>query len=522
MPVRIIACGVFERELQALAGQTTVPFDVELLDAGLHDRPDQLHLALQESIDRATGYEAIGLLYGLCGRGAAGLIARDVPLVIPRAHDCVAVFLGSPEAYREQFRATPGTLYLTPGWFEQKVHPDSLRLQSVADGWWPDQHPKFAEWSDSYGADNAKMIVAFLEAWRGNYERIALIDNGLGDPERYQQYARELSAASGWRYERLRGRLDWIHALVDGPHSPAGFLTVPPGHRVVTTHDARIFAAVPTGLTGQQPGSGAEPGRFVFRDEAAPTQRTGYGLGIDAGGTYTDAAVLDFGVEAVVAKAKAPTTHEDLMIGVGEALGALDRDLLGKVSVVSLSTTLATNALVEDRGASVGLLLMPVDAKAAEMIATRPLRIVPGKLSIDGAERQPVDQAAVLAAVDELLAEGVEAIAVSGYGGASNPAHEQLVARLAAERSGLPVVCGHELTGRLNFVRRAHTAVLNARLMPVINRLLDAVASVLAQHGVRAPLYVVRGDGSLLAVSAARQRPIETIATARSICSKAG
>lgn len=256
---------------------------------------------------------------------------------------------------------------------------------------------------------------------------------------------------------------------------------------------------------------GARPGTYTFGDSSAPRRREGYGLGLDAGGTYTDAALLDLATHTVVAKAKAPTTPRDLAVGVAQAVGALDAALLARVSLVSLSTTLATNALVEDRGARVGLLLMPVTDAALAQIATSPVRVVPGKLSVDGREIEPIDPDAVREAAAELLAEGVDAFAVSGYGGANNPVHEQAVKAVLAEITVLPVVCGHELTGRLDFVRRAHTAVLNARLMPVVSALLDAVQAALTSRGVHAPLYVVRGDGSLVRVDVARRRPIETI-----------
>lgn len=507
--VKIIACGVFERELLVLQETCDFDFDVELLDAGLHSRPDQLNLELQAALDRSVGYERVGLLYGLCGRGAAGLMARHAPVVIPRAHDCIPLFLGSPEAYREQFRAAPGTLYLTPGWFEKQVHPDTLRL-AVTSNWSKERHPRLDEWTVRFGRDNAEMIAAFLDAWRENYQRIALIDNGLGDQPTYRAYAAELAGHSGWRFEELVGRLDWLRLLVAGPHHPTGFLTVPPGHKVVATHDARVFAAVPVGTAEQVEGE-ARLGRFVYPGDSPVPRQRGLGLGIDAGGTYTDAALIDYGTRAVVAKAKAPTTHRDLTVGVAEAVAALPPELLARTELVSLSTTLATNALVEGRGASVGLLLMPVDAAAPDRINARPLRVVPGRLTIDGRELEPIDEEAVRQAVRELVAAGVAALAVSGYGAVHNPLHEQQVAAVARAESGLPVVCGHELTGNLDFIRRAHTAVLNARLMPLIGELLDAVQTVLTARGVRAPVYVVRGDGSLTRVRTARERPIETI-----------
>jgi N-methylhydantoinase A/oxoprolinase/acetone carboxylase beta subunit len=249
----------------------------------------------------------------------------------------------------------------------------------------------------------------------------------------------------------------------------------------------------------------------VHTESSRTPARRCRGLGLDAGGTFTDAAIVDFASGEVLAKAKAPTDHRDLAAGVAGALAALDPGLLTGVDLVSLSTTLATNALVEERGSAVGLLLLPPTDAGLEQLGCQPYRVVPGRLSVDGRELQPIDPDAVREAAAELLAEGVEAFAVSGYGGANNPVHEQAVKAILNEFAPLPVVCGHELTGRLNFLRRAVTAVLNARLMPLVGQLFDAVAAALAARGVRAPLYLVRGDGSLLRAEAARQRPIETI-----------
>ncbi|MDP6438177.1 MAG: DUF1638 domain-containing protein [Candidatus Brocadiia bacterium] len=521
--IKVIACGVFERELELLAKESRLECQVELLDAGLHSRPRELKARLQDAVDRtpAERFERIAIFYGLCGRGTVGIISRDVPLVLPRVHDCIGMFLGGAERYWEQFRACPGTFYMTPGWFENKTHPDSHRLTALRRRWSPRDDPHFPEWEDAYGEENAGMIAEFFHSWHRNYSRIALINNGLGDIERYRQHAHLLAEASGWDFEELQGELAFMRALAIGPHDDGLFLVVPPHHMVITTNDSRLVTAVPAAqseedvLLAERALSGVELGERIVRggggEEEDGGAAGGLGLGIDAGGTYTDAAVVDFETGAVLSKAKRPTTPHDLSIGVAQAVAALDRDLLRRLSVVCLSTTLATNAIVEDRGARVGLLLMPVGEWGLEQIRTRPVRMVPGRLSIDGAELEPVDPVAVRRAAEELLGEGVEALAVSGYASVHNPSHEDAVKDAVRTVCDLPVVCGHELSAQLDFVRRAHTAVLNARLIPVIDELLRAVEHALKRHGVGAPVFVARGDGSLIEMSAARERAIETI-----------
>ena len=146
MRIKLLGCGVFEPELEALLPLTPHEVDFEPLDAGLHEVPNELRDRLQTAIDRAAeeGFDAVALAYGLCGRGTSGLIARGITVVIPRVHDCLTLFLGSREEYRRQFREHPGTYYITPGWFTRKMGMDQsgrplLWTHEVRD------HPSFAE-----------------------------------------------------------------------------------------------------------------------------------------------------------------------------------------------------------------------------------------------------------------------------------------------------------------------------------------------------------------------------------------
>ncbi len=520
--IKVIACGVFERELEALRDGGKEDFVVELLDAGLHSQPKELKVRLQAAIDGTDSerFKQIAILYGLCGRGAIGLVSRDIPIVLPRVHDCIALFLGDPEEYRRQFKTYPGTFYITPGWFEKKAHPDQYRARVLEKDGCACQDPNFEEWSGKYGRDNALFIADFFQSWRKNYKRVALINNGLGEVEKYRQYVRMLSEVSGWRCEELNGAIEFIRTVVFGPYDDARLLMVPPHHLVIATNDRRIFTAVPAHpseedlLNAHRVMAGVHAGKFVVGGPGAEREKrpdSGLGLGIDAGGTYTDAVLINLETGAVVSKAKAPTTHHELAIGVEEAVGKLSRERLEEVKLVSLSTTLATNAIVEDRGAHVGLLLMPLDKGIAEEINVRPVKVVKGRMTVDGEELEPVDREEVKKAVRDMLAGGAEAFAVSGYGGVHNPDHEKTVKDIIHTLADVPVVCGHELSSKLNFIRRAYTAVLNARLMPVVDDLLRSVENVLKRFHIHAPVYIVRGDGSLIETSAARERAIETI-----------
>lgn len=239
-------------------------------------------------------------------------------------------------------------------------------------------------------------------------------------------------------------------------------------------------------------------------------------LGIDTGGTYTDAVLVEHETNRVVAQAKALTTKYDLSIGIRRAIERVLAAHPADVRLVSLSTTLATNAIVEGNGAPVCALLIGYEgrlgaqADLASELGTERYALIPGGHLDNGAEWEPLDLNRARSAILE-HAPHVAAFAVSGYFGTRNPSHELQVKKLVRELTGLPVTCGHELTHRLDALRRATTVALNARLIPLLCDLIDAVERTMSIVGIKAPLMVVKGDGSLMESSMARERPIETI-----------
>ena len=242
-------------------------------------------------------------------------------------------------------------------------------------------------------------------------------------------------------------------------------------------------------------------------------------IGIDTGGTFTDAVLVD-DARRVLATAKAPTRHEDLVVGLGEALGAvLDEagiDEPAAITLVSLSTTLATNALVEGRGRPVGLILIGLTeerlgrARLAEALDGDPVAFLAGGHDAAGAEAAALDEAGLRRFVVRHDHE-VEAWAVSALFATRNPAHERHAQRIIARASGRPISLAHSLSSGLDAPRRALTALLNARLVPLIGELLGAARGLLRERGIDAPLMVVKGDGSLIGATVAGECPVETI-----------
>ena len=242
-------------------------------------------------------------------------------------------------------------------------------------------------------------------------------------------------------------------------------------------------------------------------------------IGLDTGGTYTDAALLDTTTGTVRATGKSLTTRDDLSIGVGGAIRRVLEDFDGSaadIGLVSLSTTLATNAVVEGVGGRVGLLMIGFDetslqrADLARALGQDPVFFINGGHAADGAPQAQLDEAAIREAVNATEGE-VSAYAVAGHFATRNPAHESRARDLLRDLTGAPVTCSHELSSSLGGPRRALTAVLNARLINLLDRLVAATEGIMADEGLSCQLMVVKGDGSLLESGYARSRPVETV-----------
>ncbi|MDW5562242.1 MAG: hydantoinase/oxoprolinase family protein [Methanomassiliicoccus sp.] len=232
------------------------------------------------------------------------------------------------------------------------------------------------------------------------------------------------------------------------------------------------------------------------------------GLGIDTGGTYTDAAILDMASGKVLAKAKALTTRGDLTIGIGNAISALDRSYDGRIHLLAVSSTLATNSVVEGKGCRVGLIVIGHDA--VPNIPVDEIARIKGGHNLEGAKKAELDIEGAKEFV-EAVKNKVDAFAISGYLSVRNPEHEVAIKKLVQSLTPCPVVCGHELSSALGFHERTITAVLNARLIPIIADLIVSIRKVQDRFGIKAPLMIVKGDGSLMDESVARERPVETI-----------
>lgn len=241
-------------------------------------------------------------------------------------------------------------------------------------------------------------------------------------------------------------------------------------------------------------------------------------LGVDTGGTYTDAVLIRDEAE-VIASAKALTTRHDLAIGVGAAISAVLKQSgtePDKISLASLSTTLATNALVEGQGGRVALVFIgfrPGDLDKHglnDALKGDPVVVLSGGHNHAGSEIAPLDKDGLIAFLETHIGS-VSGFAIASQFATRNPTHELEAAALIAARVGAPVTCSHQLSAKLNGPKRAVTAVLNARLIGMIDQLIGRAQDTLVDLGITAPMMVVRGDGALMSAGQARARPIETI-----------
>ena len=232
------------------------------------------------------------------------------------------------------------------------------------------------------------------------------------------------------------------------------------------------------------------------------------GLGIDTGGTYTDAVLIDLESNSIISKAKALTTRDDLSVGIRNSMKLFDRSLLKKVSMVSLSSTLATNSVVEGKGCRVGVISVGRDFDSS-IVADESITISGGH-DLNGAELNPLDIDSAEKFMNSIKNK-VDSIAITSYLSVRNPEHELILKDLASKILNLPVVCGHELSSSLGFNERTITSVMNARLIPIIKELISSMKSAMVEYDINAPLMIVKGDGSLMNDEIAVERPVETV-----------
>jgi hypothetical protein len=244
--LKLISCEVLYREMCAVVARSSHQVDVEFLPKGLHDLgggPMRERLQeLADAVDPAQ-YEAILFGYALCGNGVAGLVSRAVPLVIPRAHDCIALLMGGRERYREYFDAHSGVYFHSTGWLERGIDTVQSTIDVVRDrtgsGYTLD------ELIAKYGEDNGRYLFDQFKSYEKTYSRLTYISTGLEPDGTFERRSRETAAARGWEFEAFPGDLRLFEKLVAGQWDEGEFLVVPPGWRVKAVYDGAVIDKEP-------------------------------------------------------------------------------------------------------------------------------------------------------------------------------------------------------------------------------------------------------------------------------------
>lgn len=242
MRLKLIGCEVLYRELCAAVARSPHQVDIEFLNKGLHDLGSKTMVArLQAAVDAVDGarYETILLGYGLCGNGVVGLEARGLPIVLPRAHDCITLFLGDKDRYLDYFQKHPGVYFMTTGWVERGEDATIKPQLSLQQGFQATREELVAR----YGEDNADFLREEFTRYQVQYRQFTFIEMGLEPDDRFERCAIEEAARRGWKYEKVQGSMSLIEALVNGEWDERRFLVVPPGHRIVARYDEHIIAA---------------------------------------------------------------------------------------------------------------------------------------------------------------------------------------------------------------------------------------------------------------------------------------
>lgn len=232
----VVSCAVMELEVAGLLEGVDGVAGVTLLPQGLHNEPDRLREELQGAIDEAEGRDGVGtvvLVYGLCSRGTEGVRTRRCRLVIPRAHDCITLLLGSKERYAAYVAEHPGTYWYSPGWNKHHVPPGPERYATVR-----------AAYAERYGEDNADYLMEMEQGWFREYDRATYVHLSIGATDEDRSETRRCADWLKWAYDEVAGDAGLMRALLCGDWDEDRFMVLDPGETFAMSVDDRVIERV--------------------------------------------------------------------------------------------------------------------------------------------------------------------------------------------------------------------------------------------------------------------------------------
>ena len=244
MKLKCISCEALARILYHNAATSPHSIDIDLYELGLHNDPPALQQALQAAIDAvdAGKYDAIVMGYGLCGKATEGITARDLTIVVPRAHDCITLFLGSRDRYLREFEENTGTYWYAADYIERTLDPNtSLSLGALTVG---NSQQQYDEFVAKYGEDNAAYLMEVMGGWEKHYQRAAYIAYDFFASPTAQDKARNDARDNQWNFDEVAGNLLLIRKLLYGDWDD-DFLLLKPGERLAMSHDDGVIRAEP-------------------------------------------------------------------------------------------------------------------------------------------------------------------------------------------------------------------------------------------------------------------------------------
>ena len=243
LKLKVIACDVLNREISYLAGKSKHYVDITFLHQGLHDTPDRLREMVQAQIDKANEgfpynyyntcphYDYIILGYGLCSNGIVGLTSSKIPMVVPRAHDCITLFLGSKERYKSCFEKYPGTYWFSSGWIERGWQPSEIKYNAL-----------LKDYIGRYGEDNAEFLMEMEQSWMKEYKNAGFISwDCFNNNDYYRDFTKNSADFFKWGFIEIDGSYSLMERIINGEFNGDEVLVVPPDSSISPAYDDSVI-----------------------------------------------------------------------------------------------------------------------------------------------------------------------------------------------------------------------------------------------------------------------------------------